>query len=136
VLALLTVGCGTAQEKPNVRSLPTAEEALAISSRAVDCEWKAASRYNDPYYTVSALAQRIVGICAVELVEMRRAFGLSLHDPEIELDEFKQAVEIVEAVRKLKRYCNHLITRKKLTNPIFDRPLGLVDLLLLQWAVE
>jgi hypothetical protein len=94
--------CGTAQERPKVR-LPTAEEALAISSRTVDCKWKAANRYDDGHYTISELARRVMGICAVELIEERRAFGLSLHDPKIELDEFKQTVEIVEAARKSRR---------------------------------
>jgi hypothetical protein len=71
---------------------------------AVDCPWKAAYRYDDVHYTVSALARRIMGICAVELIEARRAFGLSLHDPEIELDEFTRAIEIVEAVRKSRQH--------------------------------
>jgi hypothetical protein len=102
VLGGILAGHSTAQERPKVRS-PTAQEALAISSRAVDCEWKATNRYDDGHYTISELARRVMGICAVELIEARRAFGLSLHDPEIELDEFKQAVEIVETVRKSRR---------------------------------
>jgi hypothetical protein len=102
-LSEFLAGCSAPQEKPNLR-LPTTEEALAIASRVVDCEWKAARRYDDGHYTVSALAERVMGICAVELMEERRAYGLSpFHNPEIELDEFKQAVEIVENVRKTRR---------------------------------
>jgi hypothetical protein len=41
-----------------------------------------------------------MGICAVERMRERRAFKLSLNDPEIELDEFKDAVKIVEMARK------------------------------------
>jgi len=78
----------------------TADEALAVSSRVVDCEWKAADRYDDGRSTVSELAQRVMGICAVELTKARLAFGLSLNDPQIESDEFKQAVEIVEKRKK------------------------------------
>jgi len=78
----------------------TAQEALAVQSRVVDCEWSAADRFDDGRYTVSDLAQRVLGICAVDLIEARRAFHLSLHDPEIDLDEFKQAVQSVENARK------------------------------------
>jgi hypothetical protein len=41
-----------------------------------------------------------MGICTVELMKARLAFKLSLNDPEIELDEFKDAVKIVEQARK------------------------------------
>jgi hypothetical protein len=44
-----------------------------------------------------------MGVCAIELIEMRHAFGLSLHDPHVDMDEFKNALEVVEAVRKSKR---------------------------------
>jgi hypothetical protein len=100
----LTISClvsayGTVQQTPIPKTL-TAEEALAISSRVVDCEWKAADRYDNGRSTVSELVQRIMGICAVELTKTRLAFHVSLNDPEIDLIEFKQAVESVENARK------------------------------------
>jgi hypothetical protein len=78
----------------------TADEALAVSSRVTDCEWKAADQYDDGRYKISELAQRVMGVCAVELTKARLAFGLSPNDPQIESDEFKQAVEAVEGARK------------------------------------
>ena len=66
-----------------------AEEASGISSRVVDCERKAADRYDDGRSTISELAQRIISICAVELTKARLALNLSLHDPHIQLDELK-----------------------------------------------
>jgi hypothetical protein len=98
-LSCLVSGCGTAQQTPAPKII-TAEEALAISSRVVDCEWKAADRYDDGRSTVSELAQRVMGLCAVELTNARLAFHVSLNDPEIDLIEFKQAVESVENARK------------------------------------
>ena len=56
-LSGLVSGCGAAQ-KPTPKEM-TAEEMLAIQSRVVDCEWKAADQYDDGRSTVSALAQRI-----------------------------------------------------------------------------
>jgi hypothetical protein len=41
-----------------------------------------------------------MSICAVELTKARLAFHVSLNDPEIDLIEFKQAVESVENARK------------------------------------
>jgi hypothetical protein len=42
----------------------------------------------------------VMNVCAVELTKARLAFRLSLNDPQIESDEFKQAVEAVEKARK------------------------------------
>jgi len=53
----------------------TSDEALAVSSRVVDCEWKAANRYDDGSHTVSELAQRIMSICSPERLKARMAFG-------------------------------------------------------------
>jgi len=75
-------------------------EALAVQSRVVDCEWKAVNRYDDGSYTVSQLAQRIMGVCAVQLTKARLAFHLSPNDPEIEMDELKLAIGVVESARK------------------------------------
>jgi hypothetical protein len=77
----------------------TAEDALAVSSRVTDCEWKAVGLYDDGHRTVAQLARQIMGVCAVELTQAEIAFHL-LHDPGIEGDEFEHAVEVVEDVRK------------------------------------
>ena|ERR1019366_2163436 len=101
-LGFLVSACST-QRMPSVHSVPhvlTADEALAVQSRVTDCEWKAADQYDDGRYTVSELAQRVMGVCAVELTKAALAFGLSPNDPQIESDQFKQAVENVESARK------------------------------------
>ena len=41
-----------------------------------------------------------MGLCAVELTKAALAFGLSPNDPQIQSDQFKQAVENVEGARK------------------------------------
>jgi hypothetical protein len=87
-LSCLVSGCATTQR----------ERPLAIASRVVDCEWKAVSRYDDGNSTVSQLAQRVMGICAVERMKARKAFGLPSN--EVELGEYREAVENVEAARK------------------------------------
>jgi hypothetical protein len=101
-LGFLVSACST-ERMPSVRTVPhvlTADEALAVQSRVTDCEWKAADQYDDGRYTVSELAQRVMGVCAVELTKAALAFGLSPNDPQIESDQFKQAVENVESARK------------------------------------
>ena len=97
-LSCLVSGCTAAPQTP-VPTI-TAEDALAASSRVVDCEWKAVERYDDGHYAVSALARRIMGICADEISKARLASNLSPSDPEIEKEEFKQAAEIVDQTRK------------------------------------
>jgi hypothetical protein len=101
-LGFLVAACST-QQMPSVWTMPhalTADEALAVQSVVTDCEWKAADRYDDGRHTVSELTQQVVGVCAVELTKAALAFGLSPNDPQIELDQFKQAVENVESARK------------------------------------
>src|SRR5438045_2872424 len=82
---MLVLLSGCAASSPSTPTTITAEEAFAVQSRVVDCEWRAVNRFDDGSYTVSQLAQRVLGICAVELIQARRAFHLSLHDPEIDL---------------------------------------------------
>jgi hypothetical protein len=104
-LGFLVSACST-QQMPSVETTPrvlTADEALAVQSTVTDCEWKAANRYDDGRYTVSELAQRVTGVCIVELTKAALAFGLSPNDPQIEADQFKQAVENVESARKARR---------------------------------
>ena len=98
----LMSGCST-QRVQSVRTAPramTADEAVAVQSRVTDCEWRAADQYDDGRYTVSELAQRVMGVCAVELTKAALAFGLSPNDPQIEADQFRQAVENIESARK------------------------------------
>jgi hypothetical protein len=92
-------GCVASPSPPP--QLPSADEALAIQSRVIDCEWKAANRFDDGRAPVADVAQRILGVCAVELTKARLAFRLSPADAE--LDEFKMAVESVEQARKSRR---------------------------------
>jgi hypothetical protein len=66
----------------------------------VDCQWKAANRYDDGSYTISELARRVMDLCATELTKQRLAAHLPLNDPQYELDNFRQAVEVVESARK------------------------------------
>jgi hypothetical protein len=99
-LSCLVAGCETTQTERLPARTMTADEQLAVVSRVVDCEWKAVGRYDDGNYTVSQLAQRVMGVCAVERLKARQAFGLSSNDPKVELDEYKQAIENVEAARK------------------------------------
>jgi hypothetical protein len=93
----------------NERSVPptasrietiTAEQALTIASRVVDCEWKAVARFDDGQKPIAQLAEQVMGVCTVERIKAKRAFGLSPHDPDLESDDFKQAVGIVENARK------------------------------------
>ena len=80
----------------------TAEDALTAVNPLIDCEWKAAARYDDGKQSVAALAERITGICCPEII---RAGWLSIcrfDDPGLDLDEFKRVVKIVEDARKKK----------------------------------
>jgi hypothetical protein len=104
-LGFLVSACST-QRMPSVETMPrvrTADEALAVQSAVTDCEWKAADQYDDGRYTVSELPQRVTGVCAVELTKAALAFGFSPNDPQIEADQFKQAVENLESARKARR---------------------------------
>jgi hypothetical protein len=101
-ISLLVSGCST-ERTPSVRTAPhvlTADEALTVQSRVTDCEWKAAEQYDDGRYTISELARQVMGVCAVELTKAALAFGLSPNDPQIDADQFRQAVENVESARK------------------------------------
>src|SRR5271166_1528054 len=99
-LGFLVSACSAQRTTSVLPHVLTADEALAVQSRVTDCEWKAADQYDDGRYTVSELAQRVMGVCAVELTKAALAFGLSPNDPQNESDQFKQAVENVESARK------------------------------------
>ena len=79
----------------------TADEALAVKNRVIDCEWKAANQYDDGRYkTIPELVHRVLEACAVELRDARLAFGILPTDSRIDADEFKDAVESIENARK------------------------------------
>jgi hypothetical protein len=71
---------------------------LAIQSRVIDCEWKAADQYDDGHRTISELAHQVMGVCSVERTKAEIAFGV-LNDPQIEAIELDQAVNAVENAR-------------------------------------
>jgi hypothetical protein len=102
-LSCLVSGCGSAQQTPAPPPpmIIRAEDALAVSSRVTDCEWKAVGLYDDGHRPVAELARQIMGVCAVELTQAEIAFHL-LNDPDVATDEFNQAVEVVDDVRKTK----------------------------------
>jgi hypothetical protein len=98
MVCLLVVGCAAPEPPPPPRK--TVEGLRNLADQVVDCELKAANKYDDGKYTVTQLAQRIVGICVVELLAMRHYAGIPLRDAGQDLQEFKQAAEIVETMRK------------------------------------
>lgn len=59
------------------------------SKPVTDCEWAAAARSDDGHSSVAALAERITGICGVEILKAERAFHLSPNDPNVKMDELK-----------------------------------------------
>jgi hypothetical protein len=62
LLACLLCGCTAAPEKPAALKL-TSEETMALTMRVIDCETKAANRYDDGNPTISSLAHQIMMIC-------------------------------------------------------------------------
>jgi hypothetical protein len=76
---------------------------LAAASPMVDSEWAAVHRFDSPQRTVDDLAQQVMGVCTVERIKAKEAFGVSPNNPQLESDDFRQAVEIVESARKLNR---------------------------------
>jgi hypothetical protein len=98
VLSCLAASCGTAQQRLAPKEM-AAEDALAAVKPVTDCEWAAAARYDDGRSSIAALAERITGICGPEILKAERAFHLSPNDPNVKMDELKQAIETVEHVR-------------------------------------
>jgi len=105
LLAVLVSACSAPPSVSGPR-IPSADEALAVQSRVTDCEWNAAARYDDGRRTLSALAQQVMDVCTVERTKAALAFGLSPNDPQVESDQFRQAVENVEAARKARKNSN------------------------------
>jgi len=100
ILACLISGCGRLESPPPLPQYPSTEEALALATAVGDCESRAANQYDNQQYKVSELAERVVGICTVQRFRMRQAFHVSLNDPEVDLDDFKRAIDIVERERR------------------------------------
>lgn len=99
-LSCLISGCA-AKQRPAPQAM-TADYTLDAVKPVTDCEWAAAVRYDDGHSSVEALAERITGICGVEILNAERAFHVSPNDPDIKMDELKQAIETVEHVRESK----------------------------------
>ena len=92
---LVSAACSEALKKP------TSDEALAVQTSVINCEWKAANRFDDyRYKTIPELVQRVMDECAVERLNARLAFGLSPNDPRIDANEYKDALENIENERK------------------------------------
>jgi hypothetical protein len=96
---LFLSACVPAEKKPDPSAM-TGEKMIAIMSWVADCEHRAANRYDDGRSTISALADQVMGVCTVERFKARQAFHLSPNDPDLDLDDFKRAVEVVEDERK------------------------------------
>jgi hypothetical protein len=99
VLSCLVSGCGATQQSPAPQGM-TPQDPLAAVKPRVDCEYAAATRYDDGSITTAALAQQMLDVCGVEVLAAERAFHVSSNDPDIKADEFKEAVGIAENARK------------------------------------
>jgi hypothetical protein len=99
-LACVLSACSAARPQSREPRMPTAEEALAIQKRVTDCEWSAAARYDDGKLPIADVARQVMGICTPERLKAIKAFGFRYDDPQIESDQFEQAVRNVQASRK------------------------------------
>ena len=92
---LVSAACSESLKKP------TADQALAVQTSVINCEWKAANQFDNgrDFKTIPELVQRVMDECAVELLNARIAFGLSSNDPRIEANEYKEALENIENAR-------------------------------------
>jgi hypothetical protein len=73
--------------------MPSADEALAIAGRVLDCELKAANRYDNGRSSIADVAESVVAACYGEIVKMWTAFHVPLSDPNIESDNFRILLE-------------------------------------------
>jgi hypothetical protein len=97
LLALSLGACATAEAQ---RPPQTPRDPLAAIQPLVDCRWKAANRLDDGKRSVKDLADQIFGICLGESIKARRAFHLPLNDPQLDMDEYRQVLEVIDDVRK------------------------------------
>jgi hypothetical protein len=93
---LVSAACSNILKNSDPLKKPPSDEAIAAEKRAIACEWKAADQYDDNRYkTIPEIAQRIVDACAVELRDVRSAFG-SPGDTQTDKDD---AVQIIKDAR-------------------------------------
>jgi hypothetical protein len=97
-LGSLVSGCVPTQQKPPPRPLTT-DDLLAFANAILDCELRAANRFDDGHREISELAQQVMGVCTVERFKFRQALHGPLNDPEADLDDYKQAINAVEMAR-------------------------------------
>jgi hypothetical protein len=98
--SLLCCGCGIAPQKPATSNQLTADEMMAIQGRVFDCEMRAANQYDDGKSPITSVAEHIQGFCLPEIIKARLAFHVPVTDPDLDSDEFKRIVGIVERERK------------------------------------
>jgi hypothetical protein len=101
-ITVLMTGCAESIEPPP-SDLPSTNEALTIQGRVLDCELKAANRYDNGHSTITDVAERVIATCYDEIIRAWTAFKLSPSDPNFESDNFKIAVEHVEMARQIRR---------------------------------
>ena len=87
--------------KKTMPETTTADKAVAVQASVIDCEWKAADRFDDKRYkTLPELVHRVMDECAVERHDARLALSLTPNDPQLEADEYKDAFETIQNRRK------------------------------------
>jgi hypothetical protein len=91
--------CGCTAAPPE-KKLLTAEEVMALTKPVSDCEWHAASRYDDDKSPISSVAKTVQAICTPEIIKTRLAFHVPINDPDLDLAEYKLIVEHLERQRK------------------------------------
>jgi hypothetical protein len=96
---LFLSACGATQQSPEP-NVVTSNQALAIVSPVINCENRAANRHDDGSSELSAVAQQVMDICTVERLKARMAFHLPPTDPDLDADDFKRSLEVVEDERK------------------------------------
>ena len=104
-LSLLLLGLGACVEtdsKPQTVAFPSAEQMIATMQHVADCESRAANQVDIGRVPISAVAEQIMGMCLPERISARRAFHLRSDDPDLERDDLKRAVDVVEAERRIR----------------------------------
>lgn len=105
-LAAILVLCACAKPvevhdfTPPPRRELSANDAIKIQGIVLDCELKAANRYDDGHASIVDIAKKLMDACHNEIVVAWTAFNLSPSDPNFENDNFKVAIERVEMARR------------------------------------
>jgi hypothetical protein len=100
IMLALSLGACTTVEAQRLPQIP--RDPIATVQPSIDCQWKAAARYDDGTHTIQQIADHMLAVCVAERIKARRAFHFPSYSPEIDLDEYRQALEIIENVRKSK----------------------------------